>query len=309
MKKFFSFAAVAALLLSGCVKENIATVENGEKVTVTFTTELPIEVSRAYVGDGTKADVVKYGIYNQKTGELYPDYNYQDLEISGKVARLTLDLVKGLEYRIAFWAQNSNAPYTFDRVAKTVTADYSNVDANDEILDAFFSIDTILVKGPITKSVTLRRPFAQINLGATKADVVAAAALGVTIDETTVELTDVYTTMNLLDGSIDKSAAQTVSFKLNALPGNDLRVNEVDYEYLAANYIFAEAEPSVTDLTFGVYQNGTKINEASVPAVNYKRNYRTNILGRHLDVFLGVLALLCKSCNHFVGCFFNIFDI
>ena len=281
MKKIFSFAMAAVLLMAGCVKEDLSLNGNDGKVQVTFTAELPIEVSRAEVGDGTKADVVKYAIYGTD-GVLFDGYNYQDLEVNGKTATLTLDLVKGQSYKIAFWAQNSSAPYTFDRVAKTVVADYSGKDlSNNEIYDAFYALEPITVAGPDMKTVTLRRPFAQINLGATKDDVTKAKALGVEIDQSTVTLTDVHTTLNIYDGTLG-TATTDVEFEWNTLPGNDLKVKEVYYAYLAANYILAESEADVTDLTFSIKDGDKVINTINVPAVNYKRNYRTNILGRLL---------------------------
>ncbi len=281
MKKIFSFAMAAVLLMAGCVKDDLSLNGNDGKVQVTFTAELPIEVSRAEVGDGTKADVVKYAIYGTD-GVLFDGYNYQDLEVKGKTATLTLDLVKGQSYKIAFWAQNSSAPYTFDRVAKTVVADYSGKDlSNDEIYDAFYAVEPITVAGPDMKTVTLRRPFAQINLGATKDDVTKAKALGVEIDQSTVTLTGVHTTLNIFDGTLG-AATTDVEFEWNTLPGNDLKVKEVYYAYLAANYILAESEADVTDLSFSIKDGDKVINTVKVPAVNYKRNYRTNILGRLL---------------------------
>ncbi|MBO5234272.1 MAG: hypothetical protein J6B27_00995, partial [Alistipes sp.] len=204
-------------------------------------------------------------------------------EVIDNHATVTLDLVKGQSYKIAFWAQHSDAPYTFDRQNGKVTVDYSGtVLSNDEKFDAFYVLEPITVTGPDVKTVTLRRPFAQINLGATKADVVAAEKLGIVIDKTKVTLSGVNQTLELFSGEAKDKTTAVVNFDYNALPGNDLTVNSVDYAYLAANYILANGEADVTELEFVVRQGSDDINTVKVPAVNYKRNYRTNILGRLL---------------------------
>ncbi|MBQ3247632.1 MAG: hypothetical protein IJB08_06280, partial [Alistipes sp.] len=283
MKKIFLFAMAAVLLMAGCVKEEISHNGNDGKVQVTFTANLPIEASRALVGDGSKVNELNYAIYDD-AGELFASYPYEnDVEVIDNHATVTLDLVKGQSYKIAFWAQHSDAPYTFDRQNGVVTVDYSGtVLSNDEKFDAFYVLEPITVTGPDVKTVTLRRPFAQINLGATKADVDAAKALGIVIDKTKVTLSGVNQTLELFSGKAKDKTTAVVNFDYNALPGNDLTVNSVDYAYLAANYILANGDADVTELEFVVRQGSDDINTVKVPAVNYKRNYRTNILGRLL---------------------------
>ena len=273
----------AVLLMAGCVKEEISHNGNDGKVQVTFTANLPIEASRALVGDGSKVNELNYAIYDD-AGELFASYPYQDdVEVIDNHATVTLDLVKGQSYKIAFWAQHSDAPYTFDRQNGEVTVDYSGtVLSNDEKFDAFYVLEPITVTGPDVKTVILRRPFAQINLGATKADVDAAKALGIVIDKTKVTLSGVNQTLELFSGKAKDKTTAVVNFDYNALPGNDLTVNSVDYAYLAANYILANGDADVTELEFVVRQGSDDINTVKVPAVNYKRNHRTNILGRLL---------------------------
>ena len=273
----------AVLLMVGCAKDTDSLNAGGETVAVTFSANLPIEVSRT-VGDGSQANVLNYAIYDAN-GVLFANYPYEnDVQVSGNKATVTLDLVKGQTYKVAFWAQNENAPYTFDRTAGTVTVAYDNNElSNDETYDAFYVLEPITVTGPAVKNVVLRRPFAQINLGATKADVEAAKDLGVEIDKSMVTLTNVYQTLNLYSGVTSNPTTATVAFNYNALPGNALNVKGTDYAYIAANYILANGEADVTELTFSVKDGDEPINEnVTIPSVNYKRNYRTNILGRLL---------------------------
>ncbi len=283
MRRFLSFAMAAVLLMAGCAKDYDSLSASDETVAVTFSANLPIEVSRT-VGDGSQANVLNYAIYDTN-GNLFTGYPYEDnVAVSGNKATVKLDLVKGQTYKVAFWAQSDKAPYTFDRDNSVVTVTYGTDESNNEKYDAFYACEEIEVTGPAVKNITLRRPFAQINLGATKADVEAAKALGVEIGESKVTLTNVYTKLALYDGVASEPTSVAVNFDYNTLPGNDLTVNKVDYEYIAANYILANTEADVTELTFSLKDtNGNEVNtDVAIPSVNYKRNYRTNILGRLL---------------------------
>ena len=50
MRKIFSIAMAAVLLMAGCVKEEISLNENGGKVKVTFTASLPMYWASSPVG-------------------------------------------------------------------------------------------------------------------------------------------------------------------------------------------------------------------------------------------------------------------
>ncbi|MBO5235088.1 MAG: hypothetical protein J6B27_05195, partial [Alistipes sp.] len=274
MRKIFSIAMAAVLLMAGCVKEEISLNENGGKVKVTFTASLPMDVEISRAGEGELANQIHCAIYNE-AGEYLIG---KDIVATNKVAHLDFELIKGETYKVAFWAQAAGAPYTFDNATATVKANYSAVESSNEALDAFYAIEPALtISGPVTKQVTLTRPFAQINLGVPQTELANAATLGVTIDQAQVKFTNVATKLDLFSGEV--SERQDVTFGLADLPSEDLKVNNVDYEYLAFNYVFVE-DTDVTDLTYTLADGAKLVKEQTVPAVNFKRNYRTNILGR-----------------------------
>ena len=274
MRKIFSIAMAAVLLMAGCVKEEISLNENGGKVKVTFTASLPMDVEISRAGQGELANQIHCAIYNE-AGEFLVE---KDVVANQKVAHLDFELIKGETYKVAFWAQAAGAPYTFDNDAATVQANYSAVVSSNEALDAFYAIEPALtISGPVTKQVTLTRPFAQINLGVPQSELANAATLGVNIDQAQVKFTNVATKLDLFSGEVSDRA--DVTFGFAALPSEDLRVNNVDYEYLAFNYVFVE-DTDVTDLTYTLADGTKLVKEQTVPAVNFKRNYRTNILGR-----------------------------
>jgi hypothetical protein len=60
-----------------------------------------------------------------------------------------------------------------------------------------------------------------------------------------------------------------------------LKVNGTAYKWLAFNYVLAPAENTdVADVTFEFSNDQKTLQSQNIPAVNFKRNHRTNILGR-----------------------------
>lgn len=256
--------------------------------TVTFETALEVEV---YVGEENV-----YGAEGQWLPEVKKSIN----KISDTEWEVTISLVKNYHYDIVFWAQRAeNAPYTFDWEAGKITADYT-VAANDVTRDAFYHLCenyNYLTDGAGQSSykIQLKRPFAQINLGAS--DYAALLELYEFVGKTDSDLATTITTataevpsvLNVLDGTADTGAevkfvpaATTVdgSYDLTAVE-NNINVNEKSYTLVGSNYIFANTHrpdnPTVEmTLTFSYNNQSFDIN---VPNVPYARNYQTNILG------------------------------
>ena len=99
--------------------------------------------------------------------------------------QLYLTIWSDKDYKVAFWAENSERAYAYDtRDLKNVKVNYyakDNVELNnDELRDAFSGV--LLIKGDSVKpgakaTVHLYRPFAQINVGTTGWDYEGSAIL------------------------------------------------------------------------------------------------------------------------------------
>ncbi|MBO5235076.1 MAG: hypothetical protein J6B27_05135 [Alistipes sp.] len=275
MKKIFSVVMAAVLLMTGCVKENISHNGNEGKVQVTFTATLPMQVEISRAGQAGQIDEIVYVVYNNETP--MKKLTEGTLTVTNKTANLNLDLIKGETYNVAFWAA-ANSVYTFDKNAATVEANYSNVLSNDETLDAFYAVvPDMTISGPVTQQVKLTRPFAQINLGAPEQEFDNAELLGVEVKKSQVKFTGVANQLDLFSGEV--SGSEEVTFKMNNLPTETLTVSGVPYKYVAFNYVFA-GETGVADLTYTLAGDSKELASNTVPAVNFKRNYRTNIIGR-----------------------------
>lgn len=285
-KLFKTLAATAMSVLAiACAKEPVA--DNGQQAGVSFTIEVPgAPATRAY-GEAEKATKLYYQVFDN-AGNTIDGLGVQHTDLVGKTAKVNFQLVKDQTYNFVFWAQTTETGYyTIDETEglKKITADYTtHKDANDENRDAFFATESFKVTGPVTKTVTLKRPFAQINIGTKdqlKAGSATAPAIDFTNAKSSVTVKGVPTVFSPLAATPETmlTVPATVTFASAAIPTGLLKVNETDYNYLAMNYVFAPAEGTVCDLTAEIVLTGREPIQLSSPTTPIKRNWRTNILG------------------------------
>lgn len=284
MKRIFTILATVAMVVTSCTTGNTEQVAVGELETVTFKLTGPQMVSRT-IGDGQLADNLIYGIY---------DADSEYLNITGTAtfddqleATVSLQLVAGKTYYILCWATATGNPYTLSLAEKSVTADYTDVLANDETLDAFYAWQKIdVVKNMPPQTVTLYRPFAQLNYGATEQDVANAQTAGVVPTHSSITVT-AYTKFNLETGVVDAASKQEITFKTNTLPTEKLTTNAGD-EYVRMGTVYllwsAEQAASAEACTLNMFETKggatTLINNPITEYnVNFRRNWRTHIVG------------------------------
>lgn len=291
-------AAVGVLFATSCAKDAPEMAATGDEAVVSFALGLENSVNTRAISDGTGADMLVYQLYDAN-GEVLPAFE-QVVEEATFPHQLTLRLIKGQTYKIAFWAQNSECKaYNTDDLT-AVTVDYNGVN-NDETRDAFFSVETFTVSGQPLSS-TLRRPFAQLNLGATVEDYKAALAAGFNIVSSKVVINKVPTTLNLLTGETADETAVTYEFgatptvaanyetetemlNVKVKSGENSAAVATDFAYLSMSYVLAPAEKTTLDnVTFTLRpENGDDIViSQGLTAVPIQRNWRTNVLGSFL---------------------------
>lgn len=285
-KLFKTLAATAMSVLAiACAKEPVA--DNGQQAGVSFEIENPVVISKA--GEGTTATQLYYQVF-AADGQLIAGLPAQSKTLTSLKTTVTFQLVKDQTYKFIFWAQTPTAGYysfagTDDaKDIRTITANYEGKEANDENFDAFFATESFKVTGPVTKTVTLKRPFAQINIGTKdqlKAGDATAPAIDFTGAKSSVTVKGVPTVFSPLATTPETmlTVPETVTFASAAIPTELLKVNEIDYNYLAMNYVFAPAEGTVCDLSAEIVLTGREPIQLSSPTTPIKRNWRTNILG------------------------------
>ena len=282
MKKIFSiFAASLMLFAASCSTEKFD--EPKGDGNVTFTVQLPAGLQSRAIGDGTTATELYVAAYEAgTTAPLSVAPGTTPVDMSNRKATVTLQLVTGKTYDLVFWAQADGAPYIFTPNGRTVDMKYSGATANAENRDAFFHIENgLTVTGHMDKSITLKRPFAQLNF--VTADYNAAVASGIKATTTSVKVKNLKPTLSLVYGKATGTAAE-VEFTTDARPTGTMTINNTSYDYLAMNYLLIDDTRDVVECEMTAYDaadaNDTRV--LAVSNVPVQRNYRTNIYGNLL---------------------------
>ena len=291
MKKSIFLGMLAALALANsCSTEDngLSSSENNLKQ-VTLKVSADGALTRA-ISDGKSVDQLVYRVFG-KNGNAITTLNKTtetatDLQSGHTV---TLTLAKGQTYKIAFWAQKADcAAYTVDD-SMNVSIDYSGVN-NDESRDAFFKTVELTVNEDMTQDVTLKRPFAQINVGTTGADWTAATAAGLTVTQSKVTVKKAANKLNVVNGTV--SGETDVTYTEANLPGESLMVDadgdgtKDSYKYLSMCYVLpndatdgTQKTLASTEFTFKPAAGTDVIIKDGLQNVPLQRNYRTNIVG------------------------------
>ena len=331
--------------LAACQKEVQETVQppvldeglDGEMVEVTFSVDVTDAEQTKTISDGLSATNLQYAVYRAEDyvandGTKYnkgqyipslsqgddPNASFSNAKIEKKGERhwlVTLTLAKNVKYDIVFWAYADKAPYNFDEPnAKiNVTDNYTGL-ANAENRDAFYGICREYSVISSETKVELRRPFAQINFGASDyipyitdlnlnitstIDTKAHAAVDAVYENNdpvngrllyparpSVASCTVPTILNVLTGGVDGGAE--VNFATQAIPyetGDKVLLEtgegaeKMTYHWMGMNYILAGTDRATIDNIHATFTyNGYDL-VVDVPNVPYRRNYKTNILG------------------------------
>lgn len=278
---FKTFAIAAMAVLAGaCAKEQVG--QEGQTGMVTFEVENPVAVTKA-IGDGMTAKQLYYQVFDA-TGNPIAGLPVQQETLSSLKTTVSFQLIKDQTYNFVFWAQTAETGYYTVTDLRTITANYEGKKSNDENFDAFFAVEKALtINGPITKTVTLKRPFAQINIATT--DVLKAGDTKVNLDFTgaksAVTVKGVPTVFSPLTDEF--SASVDAQFASAAIPEGNFSVtgSRDTYKYLAVNYVFAPVDGTVYDVDAAFNVDGKDVT-VKVPSAPAKRNYRTNIYGNLL---------------------------
>lgn len=292
MKKLlYCAAALATLLFAGsCQRENLEPAQ--ESAAVTFTVEAPAALQTRAIADGLNVNELVYEVWltetlgdlTQNAQRLYQAKTDMAVENGVNKATLTLDLVNDQKFTVLFWAQvKEAAAYTTAKLTE-VTYAKNEYNSNDESLAAFYAVAYVNDSKHVEKDgttaadskVSLRRPFAQLNLGTLN----TSTAYTVALEKSMVTVENVNTVFNVATSEATQPVAKT--FKMAAVPTESLSVNGTTYEYVAMNYMFAGDNISVS-YDIETTLNGTSAHVTNtVSSVPLKENYRTNIIGNLL---------------------------
>lgn len=302
MKKlnYLLVTLLTMLLVVGCSNEEQLPINDGDEALVAFNLELPADgLQTRAIGDGKTVDQLVYEVYEVKEVEEGQDpystlYNKKVDAFEGSLkTTLTLALVKGKQYEIAFWAESKDGKHYTTNNLRKVEVNYEGKN-NDESRDAFFGTSkkfTVVADQSI--DVTLNRPFAQINVGTSTPDYNAAKASGFEVIESSVVINGVANQIDLLTGDV-LGTKESITYALSETPKEAklqlgrLHVpgsKENHYEYLSMSYILVGEDKETLESMKYVFSdgNGQEIElSQGLTNVPVQRNYRTNIIGNLL---------------------------
>jgi len=303
MKHLTVLLSLAALLMvSSCAKEE-PNGTSGDKVIVKYTAQLPGYIDSRAIGDGELADELFFWVFDESNHELTALRQHNISFNNQGQASVEVPLTPGHAYSFAFWAQNKNCKVYDPNNSNYISIDYYGnegpIVANDDLRDAFYALEkdiTVSADGEmVERTITLHRPFAQLNYGIspTAFGAVKDAGVDLTDAKAKVYVSKAFIKFGLLEGEpIEQSDNwEEVEFEFNIMPNgipNDLlrRVwseeeeRYIDYYWLSFNYFLTTvSQSSLIDTSieietadgrvFGPYEFGNK---------TVQGNHRTNIL-------------------------------
>lgn len=188
----------------------------------------PPAVPSGNISSGRGADMLVCAVYDND-GRLLAQYGDADSNgqivvkgVGGWPVEVPIRLVRGQQYKIAFWAQNSACTAYTTSDLRNVTVDYGRMDCpnNDETRDAFCKTEPLTAVADGLRGVVLNRPFAQINVGVRKRDYEGASLNGCRIVESKIRIDNVATCFDVVTNDVDTSPGklQSVEFAFATIP-------------------------------------------------------------------------------------------
>ena len=297
MKKnlFWSMLAMSGMLFAtSCSQDELVNESTGDFVNATFNIGAVGSMGTRAIGEGTYIDKVACAVYDANGKEM--DALYQIKDVDNGTATYSVRLAKGQNYRIAFFAYNSEAD-AYDVADLTNIKVKSGQSSNIEKRDAFtayYDVETGKTMNSINETVELYRPFAQLNLGVNNEEYQDAKNAGVVIEKSYIKVSNVHNAFSAYHNAVVAgNPAQTMEFALDYIPRETLLVDtdndgtNEQYHYLALNYLLVgdkDAEKELTDVEFAWETIDGKKNNPTTKFYNIpvQRNYRTNIIGKLL---------------------------
>lgn len=277
-------AAAMSVLAIACAKEQVGPGE-GAMVEATFSVDVPgVDVSTKGLSDAASVNELVFDAFRSLNDTEPIEGLRQVVAVENGRATIQVKLIKGQNYRFVFWAQKANNGYYNTDNLSNITVDYKNALANDSSLDAFFAKEEVTnVQNPISKTIILKRPFAQVNY-VTKEEL----SEGLYIKESQITVKNALTSFNPLRNKLSgaKDAQQDVTFQFNAVPTEKLLINGTEYNYLATAFILAKSDNSkdIVDVEAKFKTNNGRSVTVSTPGLPCQRNYRTNVIGNFMSV-------------------------
>lgn len=291
MNKLIKYAsALAAILLgSSCQQEFTDNAESAS--TITYSVEIPDVAATKTLGGGTNINNLVYSVYKTDAESLEaaitsmssnklvyrsnPKASNQTTAFSDGKAHVTIELINDQKYIILFWAQVDEEWISGTDFDLTNVVYPDELDANDDKYSAFSGVSYIAkVKGTRNASVTLSRPFAQVNIAS-----VAPKGYTVNVTSSSVKIYGAAESFNVATQTASEDVTDVV-FGDATTPSGPF--NDTYPHWIAMNYVFANDNVSV-GYTINTDHGNMTCLESPISNVPVAKNHRTNIIGNLLS--------------------------
>lgn len=271
MKKLIYLLLAMPMLLTSC--SNDEEMASEETVQVSFSTELPKRIGTRTNATNLTVNKVVCAVFEdgQEIRALRKDIEIQDDEAIVFAPRL----IKGRKYDVVFWAMKDNN-YDVDNMTAITRASVATATESD--FDAFTESVEVEVTGSKSETITLKRPFAQLNLGVTTEDWNAVETLGMTPKKIDIKVTG-KDTFNALKGA---ATGGDVEITRNLIvSGSDLTAGNSTYKSIAMCYVYPDAGQENKDITYTIYDQDDNVirEDVTIQNIPLENNFRTNVVG------------------------------
>lgn len=274
--------AGSALLLASCAKEKGGP---GDTVTFTVATENATATKAVADEDGAAAKINHWVMeVLDSDGKVFSRKDESGDE-GVKTHTFQIKLVKGQTYTVLFWADTKDTYNTADLTnVKFVDGEASGYVANKDSRDAFSAVVSgFQFTGESSQNVTLKRPFAQMNIIFTDLDslykTIGSAEEYAKFKPCSLKVeAKVPASFNVQT----QKAGDAVTTALNITAAGDYLDNYDTHgkeETVFMDYFFASADSKdIVEVDFSFVSNGQSISH-KFNSIPFQRNYRTNIKG------------------------------
>lgn len=287
MKKILipAIALCGALAITSCSSDEPMTGGTGNDA-VSFRIEVPASLAtRATFGDESMVSLnnLQWSVYDMSDKAnpklVFSNADKSAFQSSQKYETVNLQLVKGVAYQVAFFADNEQNKFV-TCTDGVLTVDYAAAKSNTANEDAFVGTSGIFTVGAdgYSETVTLKRPFAQLNWGTDDLNAESVQPLLASLTANVTVESPLYTTYSILGGTYGGATTGNIQFPgiaMNNLPSETFpKVHDFKtYDLIAMNYLLTNKQTINLTLAFS---NGTEVPVANAPV---NTNFRTNIYG------------------------------
>lgn len=285
-------------------------------VSIMFNVKIPTPVS-VNDADAGFADEMHYALYSIDEENISFVLNEESLPIVrdtvsvvDKAAAIELGISGGSqgEYVIIIWAQNARAEgeefYDLTDLRHIRCVGESSICNSEERVAYYITHKFSVTSETYSEDLMLSRPHSRINLGTFAQALKRPDGATLRLDQSSVTIKGASASFNTIAGletdgaeffgKAGESAAEGYEFTLNAVPEKSILINDIEYPYLALNYMFVSGSVDMDFVIMGTPQKpvveGTELAEDAeeirqakfegrLSGINARQDFTTTIIG------------------------------